>query len=227
MPVLVRRTAETCLWLLGFTFLVCFFSLPCQQALGKATAVSFRDLKYRGTVAQTTDYSCGAAALACLLQMYYGIQATELEVLELAERQMLARGAEPEHAHGLTAYDLRAASEALGLATAGYKLTLAQLEDYFQRGGLPLIAHVTQPQNHYVVVVGVATDHILLADPAWGRYIAPLQELVDSRAMSGVFLVPLPASEVEALHAQGTQEAALAWMCGRLSQLRALREDML
>jgi len=227
MTIGMRRTAEKSSWLLWLAVLICIGCvLQHQHALGANDTGSFRDLKYRGVVPQTTDFSCGAAAVACLLQMFYGIPATESDILQWAETQMFNRGQEPGLMHGLTAYDLKTASEAYGLPMAGYELTHTQLEDYFQRGGLPLIAHVTQPQLHYLVVIGMTTDHVLLSDPAWGRCIAPLHELADVRAMSGVFLVPLPNAEV-ALQARRSQESALQWMCARLSQLSNLREAML
>jgi len=223
----MRRTAEASRWLLWLTVLACMSYLAQHlKALGSDNGATLRDLRYRGTVPQTTDYSCGAAAMACLLQEYYGIPVTEQEILQLAETQMLARGEEPGSVRSLTAYDLKTASAVLGLNMAGYELTHLQLEDYFVLGGLPLVAHVTKPQLHYLVVVGAVASHILLADPAWGRCIAPLRELADVRAMSGVFLVPLPSTEA-ALHARRVQASALLWMCGRLSQLRDLREDLL
>ena len=223
----MQRTAEASRWLLWLTVLACMSCLVQHlQALGADDKTTLRDLRYRGTVPQTTDYSCGAAAVACLLQEYYGIPATEQEILQLAGTQMLARGEEPGLMHGLTAYDLKVASETLGLPMAGYELTHTQLEDYFRRGGLPLIAHVTQPQYHYLVVIGMAAGHTLLSDPAWGRYIAPLRELVDVRAMSGIFLVPLPNGE-QAARAKNEQDMALEWMRSRISQLCLLREGML
>ena len=213
--------------LLCLIVLACLgFMLQHRQVSCADGGATLRDLRYRGTVPQTTDYSCGAAAVACLLQEYYGIPATEQEILQLAEAQVLARGEEPGLMHGLTAYDLKVASETFGLPMAGYELTHNQLEDYFRRGGLPLIAHVTQPQYHYLVVIGMAAGHILLSDPAWGRYIAPLRELVDVRAMSGVFLVPLPNGE-QAARAKNEQDMALEWMRSRISQLCLLREGML
>jgi hypothetical protein len=196
------------------------------QAAGSYVDVSLRDLRYQGVIPQTSDYSCGAAAVACLLQVYYGIPATERRILELAEQQMLARGEDPGLMRGLTAYDLKIASETLGLNMAGYELTHPQMEDYFERGGLPLIGHVTEPQSHYLVVVGMTTRHVLLLDPAWGRHIASIHELADVRCLSGVFLVPLPTME-EALHARKVQLSALEWMRTRVCELADLREAML
>ena len=196
------------------------------QATGSICVGSLRDSRYQGVIAQTNIFSCGAAATACLLEKYYGIPTTELEILDLAEQQRNARGEESKLARGLTAYDLKTASAAFGLNMVGYELTHAQLQSYFQRGGLPLIAHATKPQAHYLVVVGMTNHHVLLSDPAWGRYIAPARELADARGMSGVFLVPLPTME-QALHARRIQLSALEWMRTRILQLSNLREAML
>ena len=170
----VRPAARSVMRLAWFAVLIC--TLHGIQILSAGNTSTFRDLKYQGVIPQTTDYTCGAAATACLLAIYYGIPTTEAEILEMAERQMLARGKEPGFARGLTAYDLKSASEALGLDMAGYELTHAQLEDYFERGGLPLIAHVTEPQSHYLVVVGMTAHHVLLDSCRPWRSPRPLRE---------------------------------------------------
>ena len=186
---------------------------------------TFRDLRYMGTVAQTTEYSCGAAAVATLLSLYFGVESSEDVVLSLAEEQIRARGEEPATESGLTAYDLKEASGSLGLRLAGYELGMEELEGYFANGGFPVVAHVEDPRSHFIVVVGIAEEHLLLCDPGWGRYIAPIGELRDARGMSGVFLIALPTEE-QAEHARRRQAEAVGWMVCRLSQLRDLRENL-
>jgi hypothetical protein len=188
--------------------------------------VSFQDQKYGGVVAQTAEYSCGAAALATLLTVYFGFSTTEAEVLRLVEASMRARGEEPGSETGLTAYDLTLASVSLGLQLKGYRLDSKQLQGYFEQGGFPVIAHVTEPRFHYLVVVGMADGNLLLCDPGWGRYIAPMSELTDARAMSGAFLVSLP-TEAQAHIASKKQANALQWVCTHLVDLSELREDIM
>ena len=139
---------------------------------------------------------------------------------------MNTRGLEPGPETGLTAFDLRHASAALGLQLQGYRLSEAQLLDYFKQGGLPVIAHVTEPRPHFVVVVGAAGMHLLLSDPGWGRYVVPIGELTDARAMSGAVLVCL-ATERQARIALREIGRSLDWMRNRLDLLLSLREDIM
>jgi len=196
-----------------------------QGAWAAEEIATLHDLKYSGTVPQTTDYSCGAAAIACLLDLYYGLHSSERGVLELAEQSMRARREHPGQERGLTAYDLRAASEALGMPMVGYRVDLAMLEDFFGRGGLPILVHVTTPRRHYLVIIGLYNGYALVADPAWGRCIVPTSDLAEYREMSGVVLVPLPDSD-HASHARTAQAAGIAWMKARLVELGEFRETI-
>jgi len=110
----------------------------------------YRDLRYAEIVRQTDWYTCGPAAVATLLTYYYNIPTTEAEALELAEGFMRAQGLEP--AKGINALALKQTLEAKGILTKGFRVKPEALKDYFDRGGLPLIAHLTEPQKHFVVV---------------------------------------------------------------------------
>jgi predicted double-glycine peptidase len=188
--------------------------------------LNFRDQKYVGVIAQTTEYSCGAAAIATLLSTFFGAPTAEMQVVELVEASLRTRGAEPSFETGLTAYDLTQASASLGLRLKGYRLDSRQLQDYFKQGGFPVIAHVTQPRLHYLVVVGLVDENLLLCDPGWGRYVAPMSELTDARVMSGVFLVSIPTEE-QARIASREQSQLLVWMRIRMDQLVELREGIM
>lgn len=222
----MRRPVSTG-WRSSLASLVCLLSACWSlDATARDGDPTLLDLRYQGVVRQTTEYSCGAAALACLLSLYFGVAATESEVLDLVEAQVTARGEEPGPGTGLTAYDLKKASSTLGLQLVGYELSVEQVEEYFACGGFPMIAHVTKPCSHYLVVVGMRDETLLLSDPGWGRYAASATELRDGRAMSGVFLVALP-SEEQARSARAEQTRALGWMCSRVSQLSDLRETII
>ena len=108
-----------------------------------------RDLRYEWVVGQADWYTCGPAAVATLLTHYYGIATTEAEALDLAEGFMVAAGREPGQA--LTALALRQTLEAKGIPTRGYRVSPEALADYFARGGLPVILHLTEPQSNCVV----------------------------------------------------------------------------
>ncbi|MGC8817575.1 MAG: cysteine peptidase family C39 domain-containing protein, partial [Candidatus Hadarchaeum sp.] len=109
---------------------------------------------------QTDWYTCGPAAVATLLTHYYGLPTSEAEALELAQNFMRAQGLEPGPERGINALALKRTLEAKGIPTKGFRVKPEALKDYFDRGGLPLIAHLTQPQKHFVVVIGFVGDHI-------------------------------------------------------------------
>lgn len=204
--------------------LLCLLTAP-QAPRAAEDVATLHDLKVEGTVPQTTDSSCGAAAVSCLLDLYYGVPASEGMVLEWVEESVAARGEPPGKEHGLTALDLKKVSEALGLPMVGYRVDLTGLEDFFDRGGLPILVHVTAPRRHYLALIALAGGYALVADPAWGRCIVPTIDLAEHREMSGVILVPLPDGN-QASHARAAQTAAIAWMKHRLGRLGELRETI-
>lgn len=183
----------------------------------------YQDLRYTGVVGQTDWYTCGASAVATLLTHYYDIPTSEAEALELAEGFTVATGREPGQA--LTALALKQTLEAKGIPTRGYRVTPDALADYFARGGLPLILHLTEPQKHFAVGVGMVGDHIVLADPSWGQSLLPLSVLVHERGYSGVVLVPIPPPELLFV-VQARQREALRRAEERLLALARLREDI-
>ncbi|MBC7099145.1 peptidase C39 bacteriocin processing [Candidatus Bipolaricaulota bacterium] len=156
---------------------------------------------------------------------YYGIPTTETEALELAEGFMQKMGLEPGPERGINALALKKTLEAKGIPTKGYRVKPEDLQDYFARGGLPVIAHLTKPQKHFVVAVGMVGDEIVLADPSWGRSIIPFTALVNERGYSGVVLVPIPPLEL-AQRAQEKQKEILEWAAFRLAALARLREAL-
>jgi len=187
-----------------------------QGAQAHGAVVSWRELRYTGVVAQSDWYTCGPAAAATLLDHYFGIRATEAEMLEAALHAMGASGLEP--GAGVTAYALVRALSERGLPVRGYRVQRDDLATYFQQGGLPVILHVTRPEDHYVVAVGSLGQWVLLADPSWGRRIVSWDELVMEKGYSGVVLVPVPTAELAAA-AMARQAEALVWAADRLSQL--------
>ncbi len=200
-------------------------SLVSHLILAKAPSVSYLDLRYTDVVEQSNEYTCGAAAVATLLTYFYGIPTSERDVLNLVYESMRTRGEKPEQGRGLTAYDLKVAMEAKGLKTKGFLVKPAALQDYFARGGLPVIIHLTRPEKHFEVAVGMIGDHIVIADPSWGRSAMPLMLLVKQRGYDGVVLVPIPSSEL-ARQVVARQREILKWAALRLTKLTQLRESL-
>jgi len=200
-------------------FLILLFFLFCVHGLAQPTP--YRVSRYQGVVGQTDWFTCGPAAVATLLRHYYDrADVDEARVLELALRAMQKNEGEVRQVgiHGLA---LRQAMQALGIESWGFRLSLEQLRDYFERDGLPVILHTTQPEPHYVVAVGVVEGQVMLADPSWGRRLLPLQGLLSEKGFSGVVLVPLPEERAAGL-AKARQAQALEWAQARLGHLRGL-----
>lgn len=125
--------------------------VPFLALLGLASSKpkTLSELRYAGTVPQTSWETCGAAALATLHRLF-GLEATEGEMLERALRHQQGLDG------GLNALSLVRASGERGLPLGRYRMDLQGLQTYFARGGLPVILHVTRPELHWVVGVVLA-----------------------------------------------------------------------
>lgn len=182
--------------------------------------LDYRTRRYDRVIGQTDWYTCGPAAIATLLRYYFDFDTSEAEMLGLA----LEASADQERAltQGLNAAALKHAVEAKGIPVQGYSLTLDNLVDYFARGGLPVVLHVTKPRNHYVVAIGTADSRVVLADPSWGRRIMEISALQTEKHFSGVVLVPLPPDEL-AMSAKQHQRIVLEEVANQLARLTNLR----
>lgn len=202
---------------LGFTFPAHEFVSPGQAAVDIPSVSSYRELRYTGVFGQRSWATCGPAAVATLLHFYYEVDVDEVSVLRRVMDGMSDEG--HDVSYGISALALVRAFEGYGFTTIGYRLTPEDLMEYFYQGGLPVILHVTVPQQHYVVAVGLIGDAIVVADPSWGRRIEPLHDFVTEKGFSGVTLVPLPRSEHKLSIGQGHQQDTLEWASRRLLRL--------
>ncbi|MGK7902466.1 MAG: C39 family peptidase [Hormoscilla sp.] len=199
-----------------------FFILVAPSLANPITP--YRTLRYEGVVGQTTYYTCGAAAVATLLTHYYDRPTTEAEILALSETAM-AESSKILEETGITALALIQALDDRGIQARGMRLTLTSLAEYFGNGGLPVVLHVTKPQMHYVLAVGMVGDWIILADPSWGRRIQPLDALVNEQGFSGVTLVPVPPENL-IFTVKEQQNETLSWAESRLVTLNSLRRKL-
>ncbi len=204
---------------------ICVISFTCFASSTLAVPITpYRTLRYEGVIGQTSYYTCGPAAVATLLTYYYDRPTTEAEILELSETAMEGSGKNPEE-RGITALALIQALADRGIQARGMRLTLTSLAEYFGNGGLPVVLHVTKPQMHYVLAVGMVGDWIILADPSWGRRIQPLDALVNEQGFSGVTLVPV-TSENLIFTAKEKQNETLSRAESRLATLNSLRRKL-
>jgi len=101
---------------------------------------------------QTSDYTCGPAALATVLQnMGFNVTEHELKVLAGTDET------------GTSMYGLAQAARSKGLSAAGMRLSIGELRPN-------MIVHVIKDGTpHYSVVKEVTNESVRLADPSLGN----------------------------------------------------------
>lgn len=120
-------------------------------------------------IQQAEEMDCGAACLAMICK-HYGIGMTLGKLRELANVTT----------QGATLESLARTGESLGFTTRGVQCTFDTLRGF----DLPLIVH--WEGYHYVVVYGVSTSHVWVADPAIGFRKLSIEEF--ERGWSGTTL---------------------------------------
>jgi predicted double-glycine peptidase len=126
-----------------------------------------KELRFRSTIRQHYDFSCGSAALATLLTHHYGIPVTEQEVFQ----DMYARGDKAKiKKEGFSLLDIKGYLESRGFQADGFVAELEQLS----AARIPAIALIKEHgYHHFVVVKGLRDGRILMGDPSVGTRALP------------------------------------------------------
>jgi predicted double-glycine peptidase len=134
--------------------------------------ISMRESHFVNMVPQQTDFSCGAAALATILNYAYGHNVTEEKVIE-----GLLAISDPEvvKEKGFSLLDLKNYVERLGMRGRGYGMKPEML----QRIKIPTIVLLDiRGYKHFVVVKKTTEDKVYIADPALGNRIMDKEDFV-------------------------------------------------
>jgi uncharacterized protein len=134
----------------------------------QAQVKSLLEMRQDRVVVQQWDLSCGAAALATLLNYQHGDPVSEREIArdlikreEYLDNPLLVRAR-----HGFSLLDLKRYVDQRGYQGIGFG-QLA-LEDLVERA--PIMVPVSfRGYNHFVVFRGIRGNRVLVADPAWGN----------------------------------------------------------
>jgi protein O-GlcNAc transferase len=150
-------------------FLALAGSLPSPSlADGRAPVTSLLEIRQERVVIQDWDLSCGAAALATLLNYQHGDPVTEREIAEslISRQEYIANPLLVRARHGFSLLDLKRYVDERGYEATGYgNLTL---EDLVEQA--PIMVPVNfLGYNHFVVFRGMRGNRVLLADPAFGN----------------------------------------------------------
>ena len=162
---------------------------------------SLKDLRFRDTVRQKFDFSCGSAALATLLTHHYNHPVSEKDVFA----EMYERGdKEKIQREGFSLLDMKVYLAARGFEADGYKADLEKLET----ARIPAIALIRERgYHHFVVVKGMVNGRVLLGDPAVGTR-AMSREHFERLWVNGVLFVI--RSETERALFNGKRDWAVA-----------------
>jgi predicted double-glycine peptidase len=126
---------------------------------------SVKEARYKSTIHQKYDFSCGSAAVATLLTYQYGYPINE----QVAFEQMYAHGdKEKINKEGFSLLDIKRFLDANGFDADGFKVPLAKLE----QENLPAIVLIDEKgYHHFVVIKGMRNDRVLIGDPARGTRV--------------------------------------------------------
>lgn len=141
-------------------------SAGAQEA--RPPVLSMLEMRQRSVVVQKFDLSCGAAALATLMNYQFGDRVSETDVT----RGLIRRKEYIEHPElvrirqGFSLLDLKRYVATRGYVGVGYGNL--EMKDLIELA--PLIVAVSPfGYNHFVVFKGLVGDRVVLADPAFGN----------------------------------------------------------
>jgi predicted double-glycine peptidase len=132
--------------------------------------VSLRDQRFAGIVRQQTDYSCGAAAMATLLDDAYGTSLTErqtiLGMLHVSDYNVVRY-------RGFSMLDMKHYAESIGMTGIGYRMDL----DTLYKVKVPSIALLSvEGYDHFVVLKKATPEYVYVADPMLGNRAIPTSD---------------------------------------------------
>ena len=141
---------------------------------------SLKEARFKTTLPQQYDFSCGSAATATLLTHQYGHLVSEVDVFV----QMYNNGDQARiRKEGFSLLDMRRYLRSKGYEADGFELPL----DKLQQENVPAIVLLNdRGSRHFVVVKGLRNGRVLLGDPARGTRAMPrsrFEALWDNRVM--------------------------------------------
>ena len=128
---------------------------------------SLKEARFKRTIKQQYDFSCGSAAVATLLTYQYNYPVSE----QTAFQEMFENGDQQKiRQQGFSLLDIKRFLERRGFVADGYELPLKKLAET----GTPAIVLISESgYHHFVVVKGFRNDRVLVGDPATGTRPMP------------------------------------------------------
>jgi len=161
------------------------------------SVISYRELRYEGVDEQDNSCSCGPAALATIFSVFFGVQVSENDFVNLilyrSDQDPEDRSTKEISENGVSMLDLKQASVTKGILARGYQIPKGNLGTILRELSLPLLIHLDAPDQHFAVAVTQVDERIVLADPSWGMIVISLIELY--RYWNGLILAFAPNEE--------------------------------
>ncbi|MBX7491033.1 C39 family peptidase [Helicobacter turcicus] len=125
---------------------------------------SLQELHNQNVIRQQYEESCGASALATLLNLFTFKQYAEQDILNLLNQKT----------DMLSFKELQQTANTLGYRTKGFQLKREVLE----QTSYPLLVRIENDPRfpHFVVIINYQGDFIKVLDPNFGEYIATKKE---------------------------------------------------
>ncbi|QDE38663.1 C39 family peptidase [Luteibacter pinisoli] len=123
---------------------------------------SLKEARFRNTIRQKYDFSCGSAAVATLLTYQYAYTIDEQSAFDV----MYANGDRRKiNREGFSLLDIKRFLASRGFQADGFDVPLEKLDEE----GIPAIVLIDERgYHHFVVVKGYKNDRVLIGDPARG-----------------------------------------------------------
>jgi len=175
---------------------------------------SLKEAKFRSTVRQQYDFSCGSAALATLLTYHYGQPVTETEVFQY----MYVRGDRAKiQREGFSLLDIKGYLEGHGYEADGFETTLDKLAEV----SVPAIVLINENgYQHFVVIKGLRESEVLLGDPSIGSRIVQRSRFEQMWVNSIVFVIT-------SVRDTSTFNASADWRAGKAPLGAAISRESL
>lgn len=150
-------------------FISIFFTLNAIAA-PPSPPTTWQQTKFKKTIRQSEDFSCGAASLSTLLTYDFEKPTSEAEILDKLKNKIPESEWEKSKNFGFSLYDLKLAAEQSGFLSEGFRINFKTLTSAKQA----VIVHLKKGDyEHFVVFRGYINGQIILADPNNGEIRQP------------------------------------------------------
>lgn len=166
---------------------------PYRDELVKSQAFvkNARQLRNENVVMQQRDFSCGAAALATVLNYYWDENVSETALLLIIAKILTREQLEDRVLNGLTLTDLKNVAQVGGYTAVLGKLSTKKLAE----SKLPLVVAITvNDYDHFVVFRGMDDEYVYLADPIYGKKKVVIETFEEQWQQNAILAVIKPGA---------------------------------